>query len=115
VAPAAWGVHSSPLEEPAAVHNLEHGGIVILYQPAKLSPTDRDALETFVRQQIAGAQFKFIVSPYRGKDFGHPIALVAWRWFLYLDSPNIDAIRAFAQAHYGDAPEPLGGPAAPSG
>ncbi len=73
------------------------------------------ALEAFVRQQNASAEFKFIVSLYGGKDFGHPIAVVAWRWLLYLDSPNLDAIRGFAQAHYGNAPEPLGGPAPPGG
>jgi hypothetical protein len=115
VAPAAWGVYSSPLAEPAAVHNLEHGGIVIWYQPAKLTATDRAALEAYVREQTASAQFKLIVSPYGGKNFGHPIAVVAWRWLLYLDSADLGAIRGFAQAHYGKAPEPLGGPGPPAG
>jgi hypothetical protein len=115
VAPTAWGVYGSAVPEPAAVHNLEHGGIVIWYQPAKLTAAGRASIEAFVRQQNASAEFKFIVSPYGGKDFGHPIAIVAWRWLLYLDSPNLDAIRGFAQAHYGKAPEALGGPAAPGG
>jgi hypothetical protein len=115
VAPAAWGVYSSPLPEPAAVHNLEHGGIVIWYQPAKVNAADRATLEAYVREQTASAQFKFIVSPYSGKDFGHPIAVVAWRWLLYLDSANLDAIRGFTQAHYGKAPEPLSGPGPPAG
>ena len=113
VAPAEWGIYSSPLPEPAAVHNLEHGGIVIWYQRGKLSSSDVDALSAFVRQQTASAEFKFIVSPYGGRAYGHSIAVVAWRWRLYLDSLDLDAIRGFAQAHYGKAPEPLGGPAPP--
>ena len=31
-APASWGTYDSPLEEGRFVHNLEHGGIAILYK-----------------------------------------------------------------------------------
>jgi hypothetical protein len=113
--PANWGVYTEadPLAESQSIHNLEHGGIIVWYQPGKLSASDVAALTDFVSVQVATSKFKFILSPWTGKDFGHPIAVTAWRWLLYLDTANVDAIRGFANAHYGNAPEPLGGPAAP--
>jgi hypothetical protein len=115
--PANWGVYTvaDPLAESQSIHNLEHGGIVIWYQAAKLSADDIAKLTDFVSVQVGTSRFKFILSPWTGQDFGHPIAVTAWRWLLYLDSPNADCIKAFADAHYGQAPEPNGGPAAPTG
>jgi hypothetical protein len=117
IAPAPWGVYGTdaPLQEPASVHNLEHGGIIIWYDPTKISAADITTLENFVRTQSTTERYKFIVSPYTRTTFGHPIAVVAWRWLLYLDSANLDAIRAFSEAHYGKAPEPNGGPGPPTG
>jgi len=116
-APANWGVYTtaSPLLEPAGVHNLEHGGIIIWYDPAKISAADITTLENFVRTQNATERYKVIVSPYTRTTFGHPIAVVAWRWLLYLDTANLDAIRGFSDAHYGKSPEPNGGPGPPTG
>jgi hypothetical protein len=110
--PMNWGVYTSPVEEPCAVHNLEHGGIVIWYTSSL--PADQvTKLTDFVNAQLGGAQFKFVLSPWAGKDFGHPIALTAWGWVLYLDTADTDAIQSFSSQHYGRAPEPNGGPAAP--
>jgi len=109
-----WGVYTSAVPEPAAVHNLEHGGIVIWYQASKLSADQVATLTNFVNAQIRSTQFKFILSPWTGKDFGHPIAVTAWRYLLYLDTPDTDGIRAFADLHYENSPEPQGGPAQPA-
>lgn len=116
--PANWGVYTeaSPLAEAQSIHNLEHGGVVIWYQASKLSKDQIAQLQDFVSVQVTTQKFKFILSPWAGgKDFGHPIAVTAWRWLLYLDTVDLDAIRGFANAHYGNAPEPLGGPGPPSG
>ena len=117
LAPANWGVYGSdaPLLEPAGLHNLEHGGIIVWYQASKLAPADVTTFENFVRSQVTTERFKFIVSPWTGRDFGHSVAVVAWRWLLYLDSANLDAVRGFADAHYERSPEPLGGPGPPTG
>ncbi|MEP6468918.1 MAG: DUF3105 domain-containing protein [Chloroflexota bacterium] len=115
IAPLFWKVYTSPVPEPAAVHNLEHGGIVIWYQ-STATPEDIQKLTQFVQQQLGTSQFKIILSPWDGKDFGHPIAVTAWDWLLYLDSADIDQIRAFQNAHpASDAPEPFGGPAQGAG
>ena len=111
--PGPWGVYNNAQPQERLLHNLEHGGIVIWYQPAKLDSAELTALQTYVRQQITTVQFKVILSPWNDADFGHPIAVTAWDWLLYLDSANVDAIRTFLDAHYGDAPEPFGGPGQP--
>src|SRR5438309_8269495 len=49
IAPMNWGVYTAAVPEPAAVHNLEHGGIVIWYQASKLSAADVAKLQNFVR------------------------------------------------------------------
>jgi hypothetical protein len=111
--PMNWGVYTSAVLEPCVLHNLEHGGIVIWYQSGL--PADQVArLADFVNAQLQGAQFKYILSPWTGKDFGHPVAVTAWRYLLYLDTADTDAVRGFANQHYGKAPEPNGGPAAPA-
>ena len=111
--PAQWGVYAGAMPQEIMLHNMEHGGIVIWYQPAKLDSAGLTALQAYVRQQVTTAQFKVILTPWGGADFGHPIAVTAWDWLLYLDTPNVDAVRTFSEAHYGDAPEPIGGPAQP--
>jgi hypothetical protein len=110
IAPIFWGVYTTPQAEPAVVHNLEHGGIVIWYQD---TATDEDVatLTQFVQQQLGTQNFKIILSPWAGEDFGHPIAVTAWDWQLFLDSADTDQIRAFQNDHPPtDAPEPGGGP-----
>lgn len=114
LAPMNWGVYTTPVLEPAAVHNLEHGGIVIWYQPAKLGPADVKALTDYVRQQVTTERYKVILSPWSGKDFRHAIAVTAWDWLLYLDQPSTDAIRKFVDAHYDQGPEPAAGPGPPA-
>jgi len=110
--PANWGVYttSNPAIESQVVHNLEHGGIVIWYQPSA-TQADIDKLTQFTQQALGSSNYKVILSPWSGKDFGHPIAVTAWNWLLYLDSADIDQVRAFQEDHpTSDAPEPFGGP-----
>ena len=111
--PGPWGVYSNAQAQERLLHNLEHGGIVIWYQPATLDAEGLAALQTYVRQQVTTTQFKVILSPWSGADFGHPVAVTAWNWLLYLDTADVDAVRTFLDAHYGDAPESFGGPAQP--
>ena len=110
--PGPWGVYTTAQPQEVMIHNMEHGGIVIWYQ-SSLDADGVAALTTFVQQQISQAQFKVILTPWSGVDFGHPIAVTAWDWLLYLDTPDLDKIRSFLNAHYGQSPEPFGGPGQP--
>lgn len=111
--PGPWGVYPTAQPQERMIHNLEHGGIVIWYQPALLSTADLATLTQFVQQQITTERFKVILSPWSGTNFAHPIAVTAWDWLLYMDTVDLDAVRGFIDAHINRAPESAGGPAKP--
>jgi len=113
--PAAWGAYSTPQNESQLIHNLEHGGVVIWYDPDALDDAQVSELTSYVEGQVASGisgRFKFIVSPWGGSEpLGGQIAVTAWRHILTLDAFDMSAIRAFADANYlRNAPEPNGGP-----
>jgi Protein of unknown function (DUF3105) len=114
---ANWGVYTTPQNESQLVHNLEHGGIVIWYDPQRLDADGIAQLEQFVRTQNASGvsgRYKFIVSPWGGsEELPSPVVATSWRWLLELDEADIAAIEDFAGEHYGIAPEPNGGPGPP--
>jgi hypothetical protein len=111
--PGPWGVYTVAQPQERMLHNMEHGGVIIWYQPALLSADDLATLTQFVKQQVTTDRFKVILTPWSGANFGHPVAVTSWGWLLYLDSADLDMIRAFIDDHYGDAPEPNQGPAKP--
>jgi Protein of unknown function (DUF3105) len=115
--PASWGVYPTPQPETQLIHNLEHGGIVIWYDPQALTVEAIDALAAYVEQQNASGisgRYKFILSPWGGSEaLPAPVVATAWRWGLELQTADVDAIEEFARDHYGDAPEPNGGPGPP--
>ena len=113
---ANWGVYTTPQPETQLIHNLEHGGIVIWYDPDAVDQAGIDEMAAYVESQVAtglGGRFKFILSPWGGRvDLPSAIVVVAWRHELALDAVDMDAIRGFADASYlRFAPEPNGGPA----
>jgi uncharacterized protein DUF3105 len=113
--PANWGVYTTPQNESQLVHNLEHGGIVIWYDPERVDADGVAALTDFVNEQVSSGisgRFKFILSPWGGSDpLPSPIVATAWRYLLELDTADTSAINDFARAHYQESPEPNGGPA----
>ncbi len=46
-----WGVHPTPLAPERLIHNLEHGGIALLYHCPDGCPEELAWLESFVKQQ----------------------------------------------------------------
>lgn len=113
--PAAWGAYSTAQNESQVIHNLEHGGIVIWYDPEALDDAQVAELSSYVEGQVAAGisgRFKFIVSPWGGaEDLGSPVVVTAWRHILALDAFNMSTIRAYADESYARyAPEPNGGP-----
>jgi hypothetical protein len=116
--PANWGVYTTPQVETQLVHNLEHGGVVIWYDPDALDASQVDELSRYVTTQNASGisgRFKFILSPWGGEDdLPSPIVATAWRWVLELEEVDTGSLDAFAREHYGLAPEPNGGPGPPA-
>lgn len=115
--PSNWGVYSTPQNESQLIHNLEHGGIVVWYDPERLDADGIDALSSYVTTQVASGlsgRYKLILSPWAGAEpLPAPVVATAWRYTLSLETADTDAIDAFARARYGRSPEPNGGPAPP--
>lgn len=108
-----WGVYSTAIPQEPAIHNLEHGGVVIWYQAAQVTPEQIDELENYTRSWNTSERFKVLVAPWAGSDFGRPMAMVSWTWLLYLDEVDTELMDRFVDQHYGDSPEPGGGPGRP--
>ena len=96
--PASWGSSSTTIPDERAVHNLEHGGIVIDYNG--LSATDLAKLQA-LRANYPRDRFdevKIVIQPYPGIAAG-TIALTAWGWRQILTAYDDQAIRSFLDAH----------------
>jgi hypothetical protein len=115
---ANWGVYTTPANESQLIHNLEHGGIVIWYDPS-LDAASVDTLVRYVETQTASGvsgRYKFILTPWGGADpLGSPVVATAWRYTLELETADTGVIGEFARARYGRSPEPNGGPGPPGG
>jgi len=108
-APVPWGTVDT-LVEGQFVHNLEHGGIVILYNcPSGNDCTSlKNSLTDYV-QKLAPAEPKYgepkiIMTPY-SHGMTKKVALVAWHYIEFLDSYDQNAITQFYENHVDQGPE----------
>ena len=95
-----WGVHTEPVLPENWVHNLEHGGIVLLYRCADACPEVAAELATF-----AEVRALVVVSPQ--PDMTAEFAAVAWGYRLTMSCLDMDAIREFYMVHVDNAPESI--------
>jgi hypothetical protein len=102
---AEWGVHAAPVPEEQFVHNLEHGGIVILYRCGTPCPELVPRLESTFRSLPASkyGHLKAILSP--NARIRSRIALLAWRRLEELDAFDRDRIVRFVEAYQDRGPE----------
>lgn len=96
--PAPWGVQEKDLPDEQLVHNLEHGGIWISYQPA-LEGATVEKLRDLVRRYRS----KVIMTPRAKNDT--KIALAAWGRLDVFDIFDEKRIVAFVQAFKDQGPE----------
>lgn len=97
---AAWGVHSEAVPARNFVHNLEHGGVVLLHD----CDCDVSALEGLA-STLGG---NVLVTPYPG--LGKPFGALAWGHRLLLDCYDASALSAFYADHQNQAPERTAAP-----
>lgn len=97
--PAACGIYRQPVPDVNAIHSMEHGAIVVQYDP-NLSQEEIVELEEIGRD-IGG---EIIVAP--RPDNPAPVAITAWTKLLLLDEINGDVIAAFEQEFGNRSPEP---------
>ncbi|MDP9266092.1 MAG: DUF3105 domain-containing protein [Chloroflexota bacterium] len=103
-APAPAGVKDSTLPNEVTTHNLEHGGIIIVYN--NLAPADLDQLKSLYRSLSNAGYRKILVEPYPTLSDAK-IAVTAWDWILKLPGYEQSQIIKFVRAHYDgkEAPE----------
>ncbi|MDP2675005.1 MAG: DUF3105 domain-containing protein [Dehalococcoidia bacterium] len=101
--PADWGVHDEPVAKEMQVHNLEHGGVAVLYDCSAGVPLDeakcrelREQLAVIVQSDISARKL-VLMAPYAGME--HRIALTAWGTLDTLDEFDAARIQAFI-THY---------------
>jgi Protein of unknown function (DUF3105) len=116
-----WGNYRLPVDPRQAVHNLEHGGVVVWYGP-DISAADRGALDAFYDDDENGLIITPIPDPYPGVIYpkhdalGSKIALTVWtaregepsHGMVYIATlPSFDqqAFAAFRDAFRGKGPE----------
>lgn len=109
--PTGWGVYDQELSPEVYLHNEEHGGIVIAYQPDLFSADNIAKLKKLVLPPHSNSSFsprKIIVMPRPSNT--HALELVSWRYTMNLDTYNEATIIQFFTQHAGKSPEPLGAP-----
>lgn len=103
-APAPWGIKTAWLQWEVTTHNLEHGGIVIMYG-SDLSTDDVNVLRSLVRQLNAAGYPKILLEPWPDMPKDSKVILTAWNWMLKLPGIDQTQIIKFTRAHHGGAGE----------
>lgn len=98
------GFYVEPRPAGNLVHSLEHGAVVIYYDPAKLTDEIRQSLTRFV-QAYRNPWASVIVVPNPDPQPDAPFILTAWTKMLKLDRYDIPTIRAFLAEYLGRGPE----------
>lgn len=110
VLPLPRGLARAPIDERAVLHNMEHGAVVVWFDP---DTADRDAIADWREARaelgfVSGAGGAVFASPMPGIDDAPPVALRAWG--VAMDCERFDPIvaDAFLVDHWGShgaAPE----------
>ena len=96
--PAVWGSYDSPVSEYQAVHNLEHGGIVIQYGPGASKETIAQIADFYQSDPVA-----LLVAPF--PKLGDKVAVTAWTHLALCPSFDQKAFTAFREAFRYQGPE----------
>lgn len=104
---ARWGEYSA-LGPDRWLHNMEHGGITLLYHPCAGTEVV-DQLRAIARSMPADetGEFRWILAPY--PELPTAVAVLAWEWRYTADCVNEDEIRDFMTMRYRQAPEDVRG------
>jgi hypothetical protein len=97
---STWGVHTESVPTERWVHNLEHGGVVFLYDCPDGCQAEIDALTALVNSLPEG---RAILSPASGMP--SPFAAISWENRLLLGCIDLTQLRAFFTLHVAQAPE----------
>ena len=97
--PENWGVYNQEIDDKAAVHGLEHGGIWISYKD--ISDKEKQVLEKIGKAN----SLSVIVSPRSAND--NKIAVVSWGRMMKLEVVDKALIQKYIGTYKNQAPEKL--------
>jgi hypothetical protein len=108
IAPVNWQTIGT-LQPEVWVHNLEHGGIVVLYNCPSGCDDLQKQLTTYVNSIVPAepqyGEYKIILSPYSQGMGTHKVALLAWDRIEFLDGYDQAKITQFYESHADKVPE----------
>jgi hypothetical protein len=97
---ARWGVHDQPVLDDNWVHNLEHGGVVLLYRCPEGCATEVENLTTFVAEHN-----RTLLTAY--DDLPQRYGAVAWGARITMDTLDLPTLDAFYKLYFDHAPESI--------
>lgn len=104
---APWGLANKVLRPERWVHNLEHGGVVLLYKCATSDgcPETRALLTKVFNgaPDAPGGGKRLIVTA--SSTLPKKVGLTAWGWSYVTDTPTEANLLCFIRAHQGMGPE----------
>ncbi|EMA26106.1 MULTISPECIES: DUF3105 domain-containing protein [Haloarcula] len=86
------------------VHTLEHGAVIVYYDPDAISPEARESLREFSSTHT-GTWRSVVAVPNPNDDPRATYVVTAWRHELTLDSYDADTVHAFLSEYLGRGPE----------
>lgn len=96
-----WGEHTAVVPREMWVHNLEHGGVVLLYN----CPQGCDSELAVLRQVIASRSTQRVLLTADPLLAAPRFAAVSWTWTYRTDTPDLPTLLCFVDQHEGHAPE----------
>ena len=104
IATATPGVHDEPVPKETALHNMEHGQVVVWYNCNAPQPLTTDACTT-LKQSLAAVvsdalerNKRVVMTPY--SEMEHTIALTAWQFLDAFDQFDGQRVRTFIDTFY---------------
>lgn len=98
------GFYEEPQSYGLLVHSLEHGHIVVYYDPEQLSPEAEENLQSYA-QTHTGTWEGFIAVPNPEDDPEATYVLTAWEKRLTMDEYDPETVRQFTAEFIGRGPE----------
>ncbi len=99
---AGWGIYKNPPADEFLVHNLEHGGVIISYNPNRIKGQELERLQAQARS-LSRFNPRIILTPRPNLDTA--IALTAWNYLQKLDRYDPEAVKLFYDTHIARGPE----------
>jgi hypothetical protein len=100
--PTAPGFYTARPAFGYLVHSLEHGSVVIYYDPAQLTPEIEKSLRAFITAN-SDPEVGIVAVP--DADFNYPFILTAWDKILKLGKYDPKVVTAFLAEYLGRGPE----------